>query len=139
MSNQDSGDQPARITSAELARILTVYFDEDGLYSLCFDLGIDYELLRPGNKEVKVRSLITRLIQQKRIPELVEKIRELRPHFQLNVQRLAHELIEPGDPKLQDLDRLIEQFRIYYRAFAQMREQKPKRGNFVREASETNS
>jgi hypothetical protein len=113
MGNEDIGQPTYPINQAELARILTSLFDENGLYSLCFDLGIDYEDLRQGNKEVKVRSLITRLQQHKRIPELVEKVRELRPYFQLNLQRLAHELIQPGDPKLEELDSLIDQFRNY--------------------------
>jgi hypothetical protein len=64
---------------ADLRRNLAEYFNRDELRTLCFDLGIDHESL-PEEKDGMARELVAYCERHSRIPELVEKCRELRPN-----------------------------------------------------------
>lgn len=49
---------PTMLEMKQLLPILTIYFNESELRTLCFDISINYEVLDPGNLEDKARSLI---------------------------------------------------------------------------------
>ncbi len=63
-----------------LRRILVNHFDEGELATLCFDLGLDYEVLPGQGKANKARDLVMYLEHRGRIPELVERVRQSRPN-----------------------------------------------------------
>lgn len=62
----------------KVRRILTEYFSEDELKTLCFDLGIDYENLPGEGKEAKSRELIAYCERCGRLLELMEVGEQLR-------------------------------------------------------------
>ena len=59
--------------------ILAERFDEEDLRTLCSDLGIDYDDLPAKGRANKARELINHLDRHKRIPELIEIGKKLRP------------------------------------------------------------
>ena len=59
---------------------LNAYFNSSELMSLCFDLGIDIEELGGSNKSDTVRNLISMMQRHGRLEELVELVRQQRPH-----------------------------------------------------------
>lgn len=59
---------------------LNTYFSVSELRSLCFDLGIDYENLAGDSKNVKVMELVQMMQRHGRLPELVDLVRQQRPH-----------------------------------------------------------
>lgn len=63
-----------------LARILTQYFSYEELRMLVFTLGIEWDALRGDSKDSKIRELLTYAERRGRLEELVELIREMRPH-----------------------------------------------------------
>ena len=65
---------------ARLRRVLTVYFDESEMRSLCFDLGIDYELLGGADKQTKAVELITFCERRGRLLEVLAACHRLRPN-----------------------------------------------------------
>lgn len=64
---------------ARLRQILTERFSEDELRTLCFDLGVDYEVLPAEGKAGKARELVSYLERRKRLSELVKVGQRLRP------------------------------------------------------------
>ncbi len=63
---------------------LVNYFSLGELRTLCFDLGIDYEDLEGGNKQGKTLALVQYAQRHNRYPDLVNAIRQARPHLNLD-------------------------------------------------------
>lgn len=63
----------------KLYEILVLYFDQEELKSLCFNLGVDYDDLRGEGKENKARELVTYMKRRSRIQELENEIVRERP------------------------------------------------------------
>jgi len=59
--------------------MLTERFSDDELRTLCFDLGLDYDLLPGQGKGGKARELLSYLDRRDRIDELIEVGQALRP------------------------------------------------------------
>lgn len=79
-SNTDLGFPVEQADLAKLRQTITKLFDESELRTLCFDLSIDYENLRPGGKAAKVRELIAFCDRTHLISELIELCAKERPH-----------------------------------------------------------
>jgi tetratricopeptide (TPR) repeat protein len=69
---------------ADLRRMLTERFSERELRDLCFDLGVDYEILPGQDKADKARELIVHLERRDCIPQLVRIARQQRPDIPWN-------------------------------------------------------
>jgi hypothetical protein len=63
----------------DLRQIFTNRFSEGELRALCFDLGVDYNNLPGQGRSDKVIELISFLERRRRIPELVNVLKQLRP------------------------------------------------------------
>jgi hypothetical protein len=63
----------------QLRQILSVYFDESELRTLCFDLGIEYDDLPGVGKSDKARELVGYLERHSRIYDLLKVGKQLRP------------------------------------------------------------
>jgi formylglycine-generating enzyme required for sulfatase activity len=68
------------VEPAQLRRNLIKHFSEDELRDLCFDLGVDYDILPGLGKGNKARELMTYLERRGRTSELVEECRRQRPN-----------------------------------------------------------
>jgi HEAT repeat protein/energy-coupling factor transporter ATP-binding protein EcfA2 len=76
----------------KLHRLLVDHFDLDELRTLCFDLKVDFDILRGEEKSAKARELITVMLHQNRLAELAGKLQGLRPKVAwLNVETLSPE------------------------------------------------
>jgi hypothetical protein len=71
---------PSRNIVLALRDNLDTYFSVGELKSLCFDLGIDYENLSGSSKSGKVLELIQMVQRHGRLSELVDLVRQERPH-----------------------------------------------------------
>jgi tetratricopeptide (TPR) repeat protein len=65
--------------TTHLRQVLTDRFSDDELRTLCFDLGLDYDLLPGEGKGGKARELVRYLERRERLTELFEIGEELRP------------------------------------------------------------
>ncbi|HEX6385933.1 MAG TPA: hypothetical protein VF177_14780 [Anaerolineae bacterium] len=63
-----------------LRKWLTTYFSKSKLYSLCFDLGINHEILPGDTLEDKARELVSYCFRHDQLLSLLHRCRELRPH-----------------------------------------------------------
>lgn len=68
----------------ELHRIISQYFDDEELQTICFSLHVDYDDLSGKNKSGKARELVELCERVDRLPQLVEIIREERPSISLD-------------------------------------------------------
>lgn len=64
-----------------LLRQLIASFDLEELRTLCFELGVDYDTLRGEGKAGKARELVLSALRTRRLPNLVEAARGLRPNI----------------------------------------------------------
>ncbi len=116
--------EPTNGRSIDLPRLreqLRALFSDSELRDLCFDLGIDYENLPGAAKGDKARELILHVERLGRLPELVGRVIELRPHIGLNVQRLAERVaVDAGQQR--GLRSLMEQFRRYNEQMVEWKE-----------------
>ncbi|PIE80605.1 MAG: hypothetical protein CSA11_07615 [Chloroflexi bacterium] len=64
----------------EIHQLLTRYYNQEELRSLCFQLGICYDDLPATGRAGKARELVTYLDRRKRLPELKEIVSAQRPH-----------------------------------------------------------
>ena len=87
---------------SKLRRILDHRFDEEGLRTLCFDLGVDYEGLPAKGKVGKARELVAHLERHDHIPELIELGQRMRPDISWDFAIVAvsqkSELTLPPEP-----------------------------------------
>jgi hypothetical protein len=65
----------------EYRRKLVAAFDEDELRTLCFDIGIDFEMLPGAHKGVKVIELISYCLRRGRLFDLLAYCAEVRPNL----------------------------------------------------------
>jgi FixJ family two-component response regulator len=70
---------PASKPQVQLLQVLVERFNEGELGTLCFQLGIDYEVLRGEGKAEKARELIKYLLNRQRLPELAQIGQQVRP------------------------------------------------------------
>lgn len=102
IANNISKEQTKTEILVELRRSIIEQFNQEELQTLCFDLGIDYEILSGDEKSAKVRELIAYCDRHHRTFELVQACRQLRPHASWPTSH---------DKKLEKIDRnLIEAF-----------------------------
>jgi len=73
------------IAMANLRRLLTERLDVEELRNICFDLGVNFDLLRGDNMAAWTRELIRYLQRRNRLPELITWLREYRPDIELSV------------------------------------------------------
>lgn len=66
--------------SVRLRQVLTEYFSEEELKTLCFDLGIDYDDLSGEGKTAKARELVSRLERRGEVGNLVAACYHRRPN-----------------------------------------------------------
>lgn len=78
-SAQKSIASPQNVLIA-LRENLNAYYSESELRSLCFDLGIEYEHLGGRSKPEKVLDLIGFMQRRGRLEQLVDLVRQQRPH-----------------------------------------------------------
>ncbi len=71
--------QPNPINPSKLRDLIVSYFSEEELQALCMDLDIDYETIPGQTKKGKVMGLIEYVQHRSRLPELIKKLKELRP------------------------------------------------------------
>ncbi len=87
------------LTDAQAERVhlreqLDSLFSQDDIRVLCFDLGIDFDNLSGGTKQIKVQSLIVYCEQRGRIDDLIQRAATInpnmvRPALQQNRDRLT--------------------------------------------------
>ncbi len=110
--------------SIDLPRLLQqvrALFSDGELRDLCFDLGVDYENLAGATKSDKARELILYMERQARLPDLVNRVFELRPHIGLNVQQITRgAAVDAGQQA--GLKSLLEQFRRYNEQMVEWKE-----------------
>ena len=68
------------ILLSEFRQILIECFNDDELRTLCFDLGVDYEILGGEGKEGKARELVGYFKRRMRLDELERYCRQKRPN-----------------------------------------------------------
>jgi tetratricopeptide (TPR) repeat protein len=79
-------------TLTKLHRLLVDHFDLDELRTLCFDLNVDYDTLRGEEKSGRSRELITIMLRQNRLAELIATLQSLRPRVAWpNIETLSPE------------------------------------------------
>lgn len=66
---------------AEMLQQMNDALSEDDLRTLCFELSLDFENLSGDTKKGKARELIAEMQRQRRVDELVERLRAVRPHI----------------------------------------------------------
>jgi len=66
---------------AELRQVLSDYFSEEEIRTLCFDLSVDYDDLPATGKANKVRELVIYLDRRNRIQDLESAVRRQRPNI----------------------------------------------------------
>ncbi len=79
MTELKDQDKNSREYLTRLRELLTTRFDEGELRTLCFDLGADYDSLPGEGKSNKARELVARIERYKRLTELVDAGKKLRP------------------------------------------------------------
>ena len=75
--NEPISDNPR----PKLLQNLDGHFSEEDLRTLCFELVVDYENLPAQGKVGKARELILHLERSGRIPEFIDRCRQLRPNI----------------------------------------------------------
>ena len=70
-------------TPAQLLAVLNSSFNMTELNSLCFDMGIEFEDLEGSTRQGKAQALIQYCQRLGRFSELVQRIRQARPHVRL--------------------------------------------------------
>ena len=71
---------PNKFDVTRLREALTDSFNSSELHTLCFDLGLDHELLSPTGKSGQVRELLNWCQRNGRFPQLIQRCIALRPH-----------------------------------------------------------
>jgi hypothetical protein len=74
-----------------LLQLLTEYFSEEDLKTLCFELDIDYDALEGGSKTSKARELVAYCENRDRLADLATALRKARPTLQVPIALEATE------------------------------------------------
>lgn len=76
--------QPESIEMLKRIRDCIVYhFDDGELKTMCFDLGVNYDLLEDGGLSDKAREFVLLMQRQGRCDELIQYCRDKRPNSKL--------------------------------------------------------
>ena len=73
------------VDPVHLRQILTQYYNDGELRTMCFDLGIDYESLGGRGKSEKVAELVLYARRQNRINDIAAYVRQTRQFIQLRM------------------------------------------------------
>lgn len=117
----ESTDGPT-IDRSRLLEQIRALFSDGELRDLCLDLGVDYESLPGGGKGDKARELLLLMERLGRLPDLVRRVTEVRPHIGLNVRTLAEEMVQIDPDRGAGLTSLIGQFRRYNEQMVEWKE-----------------
>lgn len=98
-TGENTRDEMAELTRATdrkllvpLRQILTTLFSEDDLRTLCFDLGIDYDVLPGEGKASKAVEMLISLERHNHLSDLIEVGKQLRPDIAwLAISTVPHE------------------------------------------------
>lgn len=82
-SSRESSKRKLQFLS-HLRSVLIERFSEAELRNLCFELGVDYDVLPGPSKAEKARELVSYHDRRARISELVDQVLRLRPDIQLD-------------------------------------------------------
>ncbi len=82
---------PAPAKHKTLLQFLNQHFNMDDLQELAFELNVEFENLPGSTKRAKARALVARMAQMKRVPELVDAVKQARPFME------PDQLIMPTD------------------------------------------
>ncbi len=121
---------------ALLRQTITDYFNEDELQNLCFDLGVDHEILPGQSKVDKARELIAYLKNRGRMRDLFHACAKQRPQLpwaeitsgletELDVPRLVETLrqaLPQDDPAPQHLLETLGRFQRLHACLAEWKE-----------------
>ncbi|MEM7336240.1 MAG: hypothetical protein AAF490_29435 [Chloroflexota bacterium] len=91
MPDPISSSQNPMIDPKKLHRAIVDSFDMNGLRELCFKADFDFDNLREGGKSDKVLHLVQIFEDRQRLIQLAETLRELRPHFSIQMLSLSEE------------------------------------------------
>jgi hypothetical protein len=89
-STQQASHKALADAQAERVRLreqLDSLFSQDDIRVLCFDLGIDFDNLAGGTKQVKVQSLIVYCEQRGRVDDLIQRATAINPNMIWPAQR----------------------------------------------------
>ena len=79
-----AGDTDRLNRRADYHMVLTTYFDDDELNTLCFEIGVDYDALPATGQYGKARELIEYMERRGKIDRLRQKILNKRPFLDLD-------------------------------------------------------
>ena len=65
----------------KLRQAMTELFSENEIRTVCFDLDIDFEDLKPGGKSDKIRELVALCVRTQRTEALLNHCAKIRPGF----------------------------------------------------------
>ena len=100
------------IPPPKLAIIIKTYFDDNEIRDICFQLGVDYEDLPGQGKGAKARDLVQFMERRDRLDELVRKVRQVRPHIEINIGNVLNKALSPNDPQLVTVKKLLNDLRL---------------------------
>lgn len=78
-------NESSSVDFEKLRALIIKYFNESEIQNLCFDLGIDFDILTGRGKGDKARELIAYCHRHQRLKGLVEKCAEIRPRISWDV------------------------------------------------------
>jgi hypothetical protein len=108
-ASRDTGEKaPQQADLARLHQLLITHFSAEDLYTLCADLGEDYESLPGEGKKAKSRRLIDHLNRRGRITELVRMLQKLRPNVHWKEELYPPQDIPPEKPTIEFVNRAYE-------------------------------
>jgi len=87
---------PQYIDPIHLRQVLTQYYSNSELHTMCFDLGIDYEDIGGSGKTEKVVELLAFAQRHNRLDNIAAYVRRTRPFVQLDMTDTLPTLPETG-------------------------------------------
>jgi V8-like Glu-specific endopeptidase len=82
-ASQPPADPYSHITAVQVLAVLDAHFNISELNDLCFEMGVDFDNLGGSGKKDKARELIQFCQRRGRFAELVQRVRQARPHVAL--------------------------------------------------------
>ena len=79
-----------------LRQLITEYFDDNELRTLCFDLNVEYENLPSSGKANKARDLVAYMQRNGRLPDLIDAGKKERPFLEWPVLPTADGGVDAG-------------------------------------------
>ena len=69
----------SKFNESDLRKFIIEHFNLQELQTLCFDLGVNYDLLNGDNLDAKARELILHMQRQGYVDQLIEALKQARP------------------------------------------------------------